>query len=48
MQYPISAVELAVQINTDTTRAGHLLVLAVALVDRYAPNAPTRIEDVKP
>ena len=41
--FPLTAAELADEIGTDATRAGHVLAAAWALVERYAPDAPTSV-----
>ena len=41
---PITAAELAAEIGTDETRAGHLLAAVWPRVDQYAPTAPTGVQ----
>lgn len=40
---PLTAAELAEEIGTDATRAGHILAAAWALVARFAPAAPEAV-----
>ena len=41
---PITATELAAEIGTDATRAGHVLAAVWPRVHQYAPDAPTAVQ----